>query len=126
MNDQFYENDQELHATKIKLIHLKDNSIPRGHVPLEEVFDQDDVPHKQNMLPIEVGVEDLNLGTLEKPKIVNISKSLSLKMKGKYAALMSQFSDVFAWEYSDMKMYGKSIIEHIVPLKLNQKPFAGI
>lgn len=75
------------------------------------------------MLPIEVGVEDINLGTPEKPKMVKISKSLSLEMKGKYAMLMSQFSDVFSWEYYDLKVYDKSIIQHTIPLKPYQKPF---
>ena len=70
-----------------------------------------------------MGVEDLNIGTLEKPKMVKISKSLSLEMKGKYAMLMSQFSDVFSWEYYDLKVYDKSIIQHTIPLKLDQKPF---
>ena len=88
--------DQEIHATKMQVLHLKDNSIPRGLVHLEEIFDQDDATRKPTMSPTEVGVEDLNLGTSAKPKMVQISKSLSLEMKVKYAVLMSQFLDVFA------------------------------
>ena len=64
---------------------------------MEELFDQHDVARKPTMSPIEVGVEDLNISTSEKPKMVQISKSLSLGMKAKYAVLMSQFSDVFSW-----------------------------
>ena len=48
------------------------------------------------MLPIEVGVEDLNLGTPENLKMVKISKSLSSEMKGKYATLMSHFYNLFS------------------------------
>ena len=62
------------------------------------------------MSPTEVGVEDLNHGTSEKPMLVQISKSLSPEMKARYAVLMSQFLDVFSWEYSYLKVYDKSII----------------
>ena len=75
------------------------------------------------MSPTEVGMEDLNLGTSEKPKMVQISKSLSLEMNAKYEVLMSQFSDVFSWEYLDFKFYDKIITQHTIPLKPNQKPF---
>ena len=44
-------------------------------------------------------------------------------MKAKYAVLMSQFSDVFSWEYLDLKVYDKNIIQYIIPLKPDQKPF---
>ena len=34
-----------------------------------------------------------------------------------------EFSDVFAWDYSDLKVYEKNIIQHTIPIKLDQKPF---
>ena len=36
---------------------------------------------------------------------------------------MSSFSNVFSWDYIDLKEYDKSIIQHIIPIKPNQKPF---
>eukprot|EP00253_Pinus_taeda_P006472 PITA_06472 len=37
--------------------------------------------------------------------------------------LLSLFSDVFAWDYSDLKTYDTNIIQHTIPIKPNQKPF---
>ena len=54
----------------MQVLQIKDNSIPRGLVPLEEIFDQDDVARNPTMSPTEVGVGDLNLGTSKKPKMV--------------------------------------------------------
>jgi hypothetical protein len=36
---------------------------------------------------------------------------------------MRQFSDVFSWSYEDLKVYDKSIIQHTIPIKEDQKPF---
>ena len=43
----------------------------------DKLLCNNDVAHKPTMLPTVVGVEDLNLGTPEKPNMVNISKSLN-------------------------------------------------
>ena len=48
-NGAFY--DQGINAIELEVIQLKENSIPRGLVPLEELFDQDDVVKKPTMVP---------------------------------------------------------------------------
>lgn len=30
---------------------------------------------------------------------------------------------MFAWDYSDLKVYNKDIIQHTIPIKPNQNPF---
>jgi len=105
------------------ILQLKDNVIPRGLIPLEELFDQDDVAKKPSLVPTEKGVEDVNLGTADKPKFVKLSKALSPEVKEKYVNFLSEFSDVFAWDYSDLKVYDKNIIQHTIPIKPDQKPF---
>jgi len=44
-------------------------------------------------------------------------------MKSKYITLMEKFSDVFAWDYFDLKVYDKNIIQHIIPVEPDQNPF---
>lgn len=44
-------------------------------------------------------------------------------MKRKYSALLVEFFDVFAWEYLDLKVFDKSVIQHTIPINPNQKPF---
>ena len=50
IDDQFYEDDQEMHATKMKVLQLKYSFVPRGLVPLAENFYHDYVVQKQTML----------------------------------------------------------------------------
>jgi len=44
-------------------------------------------------------------------------------VKAKYISLLYSFSDVFSYDYRDLKEYDKSIIQHIIPIKPNQNPF---
>jgi len=60
----------------MEVLQLKDNVIPKGLIPLEELFDHDDVARKLTLQPTEKGVEDMNLGTAEHPKMVKLSKAL--------------------------------------------------
>ena len=75
------------------------------------------------MRPTEKGVEDVNIGTTENPKMVKLSKALSPEVRAEYVSLLSSFADVFAWDYSNLKTYDTSIIQHTIPIKPNQKPF---
>jgi len=81
------------------VMQLPTNFIPKGLVPLERIFDQNDVPTKPPD-PQEIEeVSDCNLGTKEHPKFVKISKALSDRQRGMYEKLLQEFSDVFAWKY---------------------------
>jgi hypothetical protein len=86
---------------------------------LEELFDQDYAVKKLTMVSTEARVEDIKIGMDEKPKMVKLSKSLNPEMKGKYTTLLDEFSYVFAWDYSDLKVYDKSIIQHTIHIKPN-------
>ena len=104
------------------VLQLKDTIIPRGLIPLEELFDEDDVARKPTLVPIEKVVEDVNIGTTDQPKPVKLSKTLSPKSKVKYVKFLSEFSNVFAWDYSDLKVYDKNIIQHTIPMISDEKP----
>jgi hypothetical protein len=36
---------------------------------------------------------------------------------------MKEFLDVLAWSYDDLKFYETSIIQHVIPIKEDHKPF---
>ncbi len=121
------ENDDgkdDVQINQMDVLQLKNNIIPKGLIPLEELFDQDDVAHKSTLQPTEKGVEEVNVGTAANPKIVKLSKALPQRIKAKYISLLSSFADVFAWDYSDLKTYDTNIIQHTIPIKPNQKPFS--
>eukprot|EP00253_Pinus_taeda_P019447 PITA_19447 len=113
----------DIQVNQMDVLQLKDNIIPKGLIPSEELFDQDDVARKLTLRPTKKGVEEVNIGTAKNPKMVKLSKSLSPKVEEEYIRLLSSFSNVFAWDYSDLKTYDTNIIQHTIPIKPNQKPF---
>ena len=71
------ETDEELltHLGDKEIIQLTNNSFPKGLVPLEELFDHNDVAKTLGLVPSDTEVEDLNIGTTNDPKFINISKN---------------------------------------------------
>ena len=47
IDDHFYEDSQKINATELEVLHLKDNVIPRGLVPLEELLTCNIFPYVQ-------------------------------------------------------------------------------
>jgi hypothetical protein len=106
-----------------RMLILKNNQIPKGLISLERLFNKDDIPSKSTLQPQPEEVEDCNIGTVNNPKNVKLSKFLSIENKNKYTELLKRYKDVFAWSYEDLKTYDTSVIEHKIPLKPGVKPF---
>ena len=70
------------------IIKFKGNYIPKGLIPLEKLFDQNDVAKDPKVQPNENDIQDQNIGTEDSLKIVNLSKNLSTEEKHKYIDLM--------------------------------------
>jgi ribonuclease HI len=122
--DQENENDEKVKNPRLKnkigrhdIIQLPNNQIPRGLVPLEKLFDQNDVPLKPDKKEEDHVVFKYNLGDEQCPKTINLSTQLTAEQRSDYGSLMKEFSDIFAWEYSDLKTYDTQVIEHRIPLK---------
>ena len=97
--------------------------MPKGLAPLEELFDFNDVAKKPKLEPVETEVEECNIGSELKPMMIKLSKTLSAQIKLKYIEMFKEFSDVFVWNYEDLKSYNTEIIQQKIPLKENQKQF---
>ena len=82
---------REIAETEAEIIDLKDNFLPAGLTPLEDIFDANDVPTKPKMQPLNTAIEDCNIGTAEKPKMIKMSKSLPPDQKPKYIDLFKEF-----------------------------------
>ena len=67
---------------------MKDNFLPTSLTPLEDIFDSNDVPRKPKMQPLDAAIEDCNIGTAEKCKMIKLSKSLPPYQKPKYVDLL--------------------------------------
>jgi ribonuclease HI len=105
------------------IVQLPNNHIPKGLVPLERIFDRNDVAVKGKISNDDVDVAECNIGTEQDPKFVKLSSSLSREKRAEYTELLKEFSDVFSWTYEDLRTYDTSVIEHKIPLKEEAKPF---
>jgi ribonuclease HI/uncharacterized small protein (DUF1192 family) len=106
-----------------QIIQLPSNHIPRGLVPLERLFDGNDIAVRGRVAGDDADTAECNIGTLEEPKLVKLSKDLIEEQRIGYTKLLREFADVFAWTYEDLKTYDTSVIEHKIPLKEEARPF---
>jgi ribonuclease HI len=102
---------------------LPSNHIPKGLVPLERLFDRNDVAVKIKGSTENNDVTECNLGIEEDPKYVKLSNSLSKEQRAEYVKLFKEFVDVFFWSYEYLITYDTNIIEHNIPLKEETNPF---
>jgi hypothetical protein len=105
------------------VVQLPSNHIPKGLVPLERLFDRNDVAIKVKGSTENVEVTECNLGTEEDPKCVKLFRNLSKEQRVEYVKLLKEFVDVFAWKYEDLRTYDTNIIEHKITLKEETNPF---
>ena len=73
----------EIISEETEVINLKDNFLPKGLIPLEDLFGSNDVPRKPKMEPSRYDIEECNIGTDENPKLIKLSKSLPPTEKSK-------------------------------------------
>jgi hypothetical protein len=106
-----------------KILLLKNNQIPKGIIPLERLFNQNDIPLKSTLQSQLEKVEYCNVGSKENPKLVKLSKYIPTELKRKYVELLKEYKDVFALSYEYLKTYDTSFIELKIQLILGVKPF---
>ncbi|XP_075515394.1 uncharacterized protein LOC142550036 [Primulina tabacum] len=68
-------------------------------------------------------LEEINLGELENPKVVYVSKLLEELLKQDLISTLKEYKDCFAWSYDDMPGLDRKLVEHRIPLKEGFKPF---
>ena len=54
---------------------------------------------------------------------MNLGTTCTHVEKAAFMKLFKEFKDVFVWTYEDLKNYDTKIIQHIIPLKEDAKPF---
>jgi hypothetical protein len=128
--DQDNEHEEEVEQPKLKnkiaaheIVQLSTNKIPKGLVPLERLFDSNDVAVKLQSAETESDVFKFNVASEKDPRHVNLASHLSHKQKEDYGKLLKEFSDIFAWQYDDLKTFDTEVIQHKIPLNRDTKPF---
>ena len=85
-------------------------------VPLERLFDHNDVSRKDVIQTEETDVVDCGISPKANPRLVKISRKLSKNQKEAYVELMKHYSYIFAWSYEYLKVFDTKIIQHKIPL----------
>jgi hypothetical protein len=115
--------DQDNKVVDHHIVQLPSNHIPKGLVPLDILFNINDVVVKVKGSTEDVDVTECNLGTEDDPKYVKFFSSLSKEQRDEYVKLLNFFADVIAWKYEYLRTQDTKIIEHKIPLKEETKPF---
>jgi hypothetical protein len=68
-------------------------------------------------------LEEIDIGPGDKPQPTFISKKLDPSLREPMIALLKEYSDYFAWDYTEMPGLDRSIVEHYLPLKKGFQPF---
>ena len=61
------------------IVQLPNNYIPRGLVPLEELFDHNDIPLKLAKKELDPAIQEHNISSQSHPKLINISTGMTAK-----------------------------------------------
>ena len=67
-------------------------------------------------------LEEVDLGSEERPKPVNIAKEMPRDEKKAMVELLTSFRDVFAWSYEDMRGLDPQLYQHQIHLSTDAKP----
>jgi hypothetical protein len=68
-------------------------------------------------------LEKVDIGLGDKPRPTFVSKKLNLSLREPMIALLKEYSDCFAWDYTEMPGLDRSIIKHQLHLKKGFRPF---
>jgi hypothetical protein len=107
----------------IEIIDLLDGPLPKGIIPLERFFDQNDMYKGKMSSQVDDEVIEFNIGTKESLKMVKFGKGTTSNEREKLISLIREFKDVLSWSYEDLKAYREYVIHHAIPLKEGKKPF---
>jgi hypothetical protein len=101
--DQYHDNESSPHAdfflNKIAnhhIVQLPSNHIPKGLVPLERLFDKNDVAVKVKGSTDDADVTECNVGIKKDKKYVKLSSILLKEKRDEYVELLKDFADVFS------------------------------
>jgi hypothetical protein len=68
-------------------------------------------------------LEEVDIGPGDKSWPIFVNKKLDLSLREPMITLLKEYSDYFAWDYTEMPGLDESIVEHRLPLKNWFRPF---
>jgi hypothetical protein len=68
-------------------------------------------------------LEEIDIGPGDKPRPTFVSKKLHPSLREPMIALLKEYADCFAWDYTEIPGLDRCIVEHRLPLKSGFRPF---
>jgi hypothetical protein len=68
-------------------------------------------------------LKEIDIGPGDKPRPTFVMKKLRPYLREPMIALLKEYTDCFAWDYTEMPGLDRSIVEHQLPLKNGFRPF---
>jgi hypothetical protein len=102
------------------------NNIPKSVIRLEKLYDLQDKFKKVTNCKTNnssMQFEVINLGSEKIPQTINLGKKCSPEERQAFIKLFKEYKDIFSWTYDDLKTYDTNIIQHVIPMKPQTKPF---
>ena len=69
-----------------------------------------------------INTEPFNMGMDENPRILHISKDITLEEKRELEKILTKYLKVFAWMYDDMLGIKRGNAQHCIPTKEGHEP----
>jgi hypothetical protein len=129
---RFMENSREFTDSQVnflaesmdlEVVNLQNNTLPKGCIPLEQLFDRHDIYKGKSPKQQTNKVLEFNIGTEIDPRMVKIGEGTTEEERNEILDLIREFKDGFAWTYDDLKAYRSDVIQHAIPLTEGAKPF---
>lgn len=67
--------------------------------------------------------EQINIGNMQSPKMINVKKCCTCEEKEVARNIFVEYQNVFIWSYKDLKSFRGEKIKHQIPLKPNTASF---
>jgi hypothetical protein len=68
-------------------------------------------------------LEEIDIGPGDKPRPTFVNKKLHPYLREPMIALLKEYADCFAWDYTEMPGLDRRIVKHWLPLKSGFQPF---
>ena len=102
----------------------KSNPVPRRIIAQEKSFDRQD-GHKRKEESKEKLCDHLevNIGSDQEPRMIKVGKTTLIEERKEIVKFLREYRDVLAFNYDELKVYREDVIQHVIPLKEETKPF---
>jgi hypothetical protein len=68
-------------------------------------------------------LEEIDIGNGKTPRPTFVNKTLETDPRNEMIGLLKEYSDCFAWNYTEMPGLSREIVEHWLPIKSSFRPF---